>query len=101
MRGLGDVVAKQDTGPGNVLKSLIALIGIPQTSSCGCSGMQQQMNQWGYIGCWQHKDDIVAWLVAKAKEHNMVVQSETVHGLLAAAAREWTKERLTINNLTT
>jgi len=74
--------------PGDVLHTLIKQLGFHQTAGCGCASMQRQMNEWGWVGCWQHREEIVAWLTEKAKEQGIEVESKDIFGLLKAALQQ-------------
>lgn len=75
-------------GPGGLLHKLILSFGFRPVMGCGCSAFAKKMNEWGYFGCLQHKEEIVEWLVLQAKKAEVKLSSETVSGLLFTALRE-------------
>lgn len=34
---------------------------------CQCQSRMQQMDVWGWRGCWEHRDEICGWLAENAK----------------------------------
>lgn len=72
--GAGDAEAKELPdpalvgGPGDIVKIILDKLGIKPTRNCGCEAMRRQMNEWGYTGCWKHRDIIAEWFRAKAVE---------------------------------
>ena len=74
--------------PGNVLGSIISKLGYKQTSGCNCNEMQQQMNSWGWSGCLYHQQEIVNWLIKKAKDEGIEIESKNVYGLLKEAFKQ-------------
>jgi len=60
------------------------------TAECGCADKIAQMNAWGTGCCREHLDEIVGWLIAKAKQDGWKLASapgvETLIRLLVMRA---------------
>lgn len=67
-------------GPGSLLHSIIHRITGEQPTTlvekvdpndpkppCQCQSRMQQMDVWGWKGCWEHRDEICGWLAENAK----------------------------------
>jgi hypothetical protein len=67
---------------------LIRGCGFEEDVGCGCHEFRQQMNQWGWLGCWTRRAEIAAWLVAKGAERGIHVDAATIPALIRAAIRE-------------
>jgi hypothetical protein len=62
-------VAPRPKGPGDFLHDTIRFwLRQQPTVGCGCKDKISQMNTWGVEGCRNHLDEIVGWLMSKAKE---------------------------------
>ena len=56
-------------GPGDFLHDMIRFwLRQQPTAECGCADKIAQMNAWGVVGCREHLNEIIGWLVAKARE---------------------------------
>ena len=54
-------------GPGDYLHDAIQRwVGENPTSNCQCKSRIAQMNAWGLVGCREHLDEIVDWLLDEA-----------------------------------
>lgn len=51
---------------GSMLKARIGSLGLTPKSGCKCNARARQMDEWGYEGCVERRDEIVAWLVEQA-----------------------------------
>ena len=49
-----------------MLKARLGYLGISPKSGCKCNVRAKQMDRWGYEGCVEHREEIVAWLVEQA-----------------------------------
>jgi hypothetical protein len=76
----------EPTGPGTELKRILAMLGITDTSGCGCADMLRRMNRWGVAGCREHRQEIVDHLRAKAAERGWVFTSALPIGQLVDVA---------------
>jgi hypothetical protein len=57
-------------GPGDFLHdAILKQVGEGPTRECGCTDRIVKMNAWGPVGCREHLDEIVGWLVEQAKTH--------------------------------
>lgn len=75
--------------PGDMLAYLICRVtGFAAREGCGCRARREQMNTWGWVGCWRHRRTIVSWLAAAAKKAGVECPEATLAGLLRAAWRE-------------
>lgn len=50
------------SGPGTELSKLLAELGLKTSAGCRCKNRARQMDSWGVSGCWEHFEEIVAWL---------------------------------------
>ena len=83
---------QQGTGPGSVVKQVLAAFGIRASKNCGCEAMCRKMNKWGWTGCLKNRAEIAAWFSAKAKEASIEVSPR---GLLRVLIQSWRdKKRL-------
>jgi hypothetical protein len=74
------------TKPGDALA--VVVHQITGALPCGgCNSMRKQMNDWGWMGCWQRRDEICAWLQQQARQRGVVVEKATVMGLLVSAIK--------------
>lgn len=81
-------IAPPDTGPGSVLKKVIFQITGIEPKNCGCNKRAAVMNEWGWTGCWTHREQIVNWLLEEVKARGHEVGRSSILSLLAAAWRE-------------
>jgi hypothetical protein len=76
-------------GPGSLLALIIHQITGQVPSSCmACNERVRKMNIWGWLGCWQHRDEIIQWLVEEAAKLGHKIDGKIVYGLLRAAVKE-------------
>ncbi len=56
-------------GPGDYLHdAILKWVGEGPTRECGCTDRINQMNAWGVVGCREHIEEIVDWLVEEASK---------------------------------
>lgn len=48
--------------PGTCLRNILQEIGIVKGPKCQCDEYASQMNQWGTIGCFERRDEIIEHL---------------------------------------
>lgn len=76
-------------GPGKVFMDLIHLItGVTPGPKCKCLTRARQMNEWGWMGCLAHQQEIVGWLVIEARNRGHSIGEHEVQSLFVAAFRE-------------
>ena len=75
-------------GPGDVVKAVLSWLGYDAGTDCGCEAMRQQMNEWGWRGCWQRRHWIVAWFKARGKERGVALTAAGLFIELRRAMRE-------------
>lgn len=81
------------SGPGDKLHWLIRQItGYDPSSGCLCVPRMQQMNQWGWLGCWRNRTTIYGWLKEEAAKRGVEVTDAKLGSLLKAAFKEWRKK---------
>jgi predicted Fe-S protein YdhL (DUF1289 family) len=52
------------------------------------------MNAWGWRGCIKHREEIIAWFIAKAREQNIEVNGDNLRHLIRAGlADQWRRWR--------
>ena len=76
-------------GVGDVLQQVILSLGFNSTKACGCSAMRVQMNQWGLLGCWMHRREILDFLKTKADAVGVPFDESTVWSAVSAALWAW------------
>jgi hypothetical protein len=76
--------------PGDALA--LVILQVTKQGPCGlCTSMKEKMNGWGWIGCWQNRDEICEFLVKQAESRGIIIEKSTVAGLLVAAIKTaWT-----------
>jgi len=79
--------------PGNLVSMILKQMGYKSTGNCGCNSFRNKMNDWGWLGCLKHKQEIVEWFSKKAKESNVELDSNTLWGLIKAGIKELRKQR--------
>lgn len=68
-------------GPGDFLHDTIRFwLRLSPTVGCGCEDKIRQMNVWGVAGCREHLEEIVGWLISKAKEDKWVTTKQDADG---------------------
>lgn len=72
-------------GPGDLVKIILDKLGIKPTRNCGCEAMRRRMNEWGYLGCWTHREEISEWFRAKAVEAGIEINIGGIAKLVADA----------------
>lgn len=77
------------SGPGDLVKIILDTLGIKPTRNCGCEAMRRRMNEWGYRGCWTHREEISEWFRAKAVEAGIEINIGGIAKLVAEAI--WAK----------
>ncbi len=75
--------------PGTLLASVIYEVTKTSAVNCAaCSERARQMNEWGWIGCWQNRDIIIQWMVEEARNLGHKVDDNSVRDLLFAAIKD-------------
>jgi hypothetical protein len=82
-------VTRRPPGPGDVLAAVIRKLGFSKTCGCGCAAMQDQMNDWGWLGCFERRDDILAFMKTKADTAGVPFDEATVWAAVKAALWAW------------
>lgn len=72
-------------GPGDLVKIILDKLGIKPTRNCGCEAMRRRMNEWGYRGCWTHREEISEWFRAKAAEAGIEINVGGIAKLVSEA----------------
>jgi hypothetical protein len=76
-------------GPGTLLSILIQQLTGKQSADCSaCSARANQMNAWGWIGCWRERATIAQWLMEEAGKLGHKTDENTVLVLLTAVIGE-------------
>lgn len=87
---------KLSNGPGDLIAIITKQLKF-SVGGCGtCEAYRQQMNKWGWWGCWKKREQITKWLVSKAKEKNINIANETMMGLFKTAIKELWKAKLNV-----
>jgi hypothetical protein len=82
------------TQPGHVFSSIIQVITGRYAVTCGrCMERMGQMNNWGWWGCWQHRETILNWIFEEAAGRGHPVSRERISTLFVAALREIRQNR--------
>jgi len=80
--------------PGDLLAWMIHRVtGVNPGPYCSCRQRQQQMNEWGWIGCLRNRATILAWIGDEAGKRGHVLGRAAAIDLLRAAFREWKAQR--------
>ncbi|MBC8105691.1 MAG: hypothetical protein H7Z14_03805 [Anaerolineae bacterium] len=88
-------VAKQpSTGPGDVVKLVLARMGYQLHPNCGCEEFRQQMNAWGWRGCIRRRKQIIEWFTLKARERNIDVTDASIWSLVRGGLKDLLKRRV-------
>lgn len=75
--------------PGDIFGRVILMITGQHTTACGeCGTRKRQMNEWGWLGCWQKRKLIIRWLIEEARKRGHEIGDEDVLALFKAAAKE-------------
>jgi len=93
VRLLTDAIHSQDNkvdripqvrNPGDILAWAIhQLTGFVPCASCVKHATQ--MNEWGWIGCWSHRGEIMEWIKEEANKRGVTVEKAKLLDLLRAA----------------
>ncbi len=75
-------------GPGDFVKAILDRIGVKPVSGCGCAKFQAQMNEWDWIGCLSHFNEIIDWFAAKAKEQGITLDRQFIAGAVMSLIRK-------------
>jgi hypothetical protein len=82
--------------PGSLLKWLIwKATGDVPTGNCACAKRAAEMDAWGWVGCWWHREEIYGWLAEEAEKRGKHVDRAAFWPLLKAGFREWRGKRPT------
>ena len=61
--------SKAPPGPGDYLHdAILKWVGETPTRECGCKDRIARMNCWGPVGCREHLDEIIDWMMDEAKQ---------------------------------
>jgi hypothetical protein len=74
--------------PGDMLARLIERMIGEVPGDCACSSRQEQMNQWGWWGCWKHRNDIIGWLCEEAANRGHETEPVGARALFVAVLKE-------------
>lgn len=75
--------------PGEMLAMLISQITGQYPKTCGaCNQRIQQMNEWGWIGSFHHRREIIGWLNEEARKRGHAISEKEVGSLFRAAFKE-------------
>lgn len=85
--------------PGDLVKIILDRIGYQATDDCGCAAMQIKMNAWGWIACVRrepagHRQELVEWFAAKAREAGIQINREHLGELLMAGIKDLARKAL-------
>jgi hypothetical protein len=81
--------------PGDLLAWIIRKVtGVQPGPYCSCRQRQQQMNEWGWKGCFTNRSTILAWIADEAGKRGHVVGRAAALDLLRSAVRELNAQRL-------
>lgn len=73
--------------PGSLLKWVIWKL--TETVPCAmCNQRAKQMNEWGWGGCWLHRDEIIGWITHEAKARGHEIGQVKAFSLFLAAMKE-------------
>lgn len=73
--------------PGSLLKWMIwKLTGVLPCPKC--DRRAQEMNEWGWLGCWRNRRKIYEWLTHEANSRGHQIDEATLQALLLAGLRE-------------
>lgn len=73
--------------PGDILASIIhKTTGIKPCKTC--SKRQEQMNEWGWWGCWRNRKTIIKWMCEEAKKRGYDITSDSASGFFKTAFSE-------------
>lgn len=81
---------KRRLKPGSFVKVILSGIGVKEIPGCGCSEMQQRMDELGWFGCWRNRDEISDWFVSKAKQYNVIADRNAVFAMMRVLRRRGT-----------
>jgi hypothetical protein len=68
--------------PGNLVGVVLKSLGYPANANCDCAEMRGQMNAWGWQGCIEHREELVAWFCDKARKAGAIVAEDKVRSLI-------------------
>lgn len=78
--------------PGDLLAWMIRIVTGQSPCPMRCADRRRQMNAWGWIGCWRHRDEILTWLADEARRRGHDIGNAKLIGLMKAAIAELRKE---------
>lgn len=81
------------SGPGSMLKSMLATMGITADKSCPCNKMARKMDEWGPDESLQHIDEVVDVMEKTAKKRKMMFSRLAAKALVRLAI--WRSRRAT------
>ena len=79
--------------PGDAVKTVLKKLGYSATGGCGCGCMRKKMNDWGWLGCLRHRQEILNWFTQQARQQGISVDRPALWPLLQAAWREQQRRR--------
>lgn len=80
---------KRRLKPGSLLATAIHHVTKETgTSTCNCTARMNQMNAWGWWGCWRHRRTIAGWLTEEAAKRGHAIGERQALDLLKAAWRQ-------------
>ena len=79
--------------PGTILAAAIkAAVGVDLGAGCAvCSERKKQMDQWGFLGCWRNRREILGWVSAEATARGIKVTPFMVLRAIKAAVKQAVK----------
>ncbi|MCC6683119.1 MAG: hypothetical protein IT445_19660 [Phycisphaeraceae bacterium] len=78
--------------PGDLLAWMIRRVTGQPPCPMRCADRRRQMNEWGWLGCWRHRDEILTWLADEARRRGHDIGNAKLIGLMKAAIAELRKE---------
>lgn len=87
--------------PGDLLAWIIRKVtGIEPGPYCSCRQRQEQMNEWGWLGCFRKRATILTWISDEAGKRGHAIGRAAALDLLRAAVRELKAQRGTDESAT-
>ena len=82
------VVALKITKPGDLLAWTIQRVTkVVPGPNCPCQSRMNQMNEWGWAGCFRHRATILDWIGEEAAKRGHPIGKNQIRDLLRAAWR--------------
>src|SRR5205823_5941004 len=80
--------------PGYLFSSIIHKVTGRSALTCGvCGQRMKKMNDWGWWGCWKHRQEILGWLSEAAADRGHNISNAQAWSLFRAAWRELADQR--------